>query len=403
MKLWARLRRGSRRIFTTRSLLFLASLAVLAGVIVTLTWSPPADPGVADEPARAERAIAERARAVTVISTSAASHAARIDGLAEVRPRWSSTLKSVVDGVLLEVSSELQPGARVSAGQVLAVVDPTAWQANLAEAENRLALAELNLLREQQEGVEARASWRESGLPGEPDSSLVLRAPQIDAAQGEVAAARAARDWATRQLEYTRIRAPFAGIVAARHVSRGESILPGEPIVEIVATHSFELALQVSPAQWRNLPEPVVGTVAELIEPEGAGRWRATVTRVGNSFDPTTRLRTLYLTVPDPLAGEVPLLPGAFVRVRISGRQVERTLELPESALTRSGHVWYVDGEDTLRRYAAAPLFTRPGRIYIPQPGPASSWRIVQYPLDSFMVGQTVRAVADGAGDTGKS
>ena len=385
------LRRLLRRF--SRPLLFLGSVAVLAAVILVFVLSPPPDPGngsVAES--------AARARTVTIVNTSAAAHAAQVVGLAEVRPRWSSTLRAVVDGVLLRVSADLQPGARVAAGQVLAIVDPTAWQANLAEAENRLELAELNLLRERQEAVEARQSWRESGLAGEPVSSLVLREPQIDAAKEEARAARAARDWAARQLEYTEIRAPFAGIVATRHVSRGESILPGEPVAAIFATDVFELALQVSETQWRALPAPVVGTAAELVDPEGSGRWRATVARVGGSVEPTTRMRTLHLAVDDPLEGASPLLPGLFVRVRLGGRRVERTLELPEGVLTRSGHVWYVDDEHTLRRYAAAPLFTRPGRIYVPEPGPATSWRIVRYPLDSFMVGQAVRPVVGGAG-----
>ncbi len=371
--------------------LFLGSVAVLATVVLVLLLLPPSAPASdsAGDPA-------SRERTVTVVHSSAASHTAQIVGLAEVRPRWSSTLRALVDGSLLEVSADLQPGARVAADQVLAVVDPSAWQANLAEAANRLELAELSLLREQQEALEARESWRESGLTGEPDSSLVLREPQIEAAKVEVEAARAARDWAARQLGYTRIRAPFAGVVAARHVSRGESILPGEPVAEIFATDVFELALQISEKQWRALPEPVLGTVADVAEPDGTGRWRATIARVSGSLDPTTRMRTLHLTVDDPLVGERPLLPGSFVSISVSGRQTERTLELPEGVLTRSGHVWFVDGDDTLRRYATAPLFTRPGRIYVPEPGQAPSWRIVRYPLDSFLVGQAVQPLEDG-------
>ena len=390
MSLQQRWRRFWRSLLYSRTFFLLGSLAILAVVILMLLASPQSDDTAA--------APAAQTRTVTVVSASAAAHAAQIVGLAEVQPRWSSTLRAVVDGVLIEVSADLQPGARVASGQVLAVVDPTAWEANLAEAENRLGLAELSLLREQQEAVEARESWRESGLIGKPASSLVLREPQIEAAKVELEAARAARDWAERQLAYTQIRAPFAGIVATRHVSRGESILPGEPVAEIFAIDVFELALQISETQWHALPESIVGTPAELVAPGGSGRWRATVARVNTSIDPSTRMRTLHLTVDDPLEGEAPLLPGSFVRVRIEGQPVEKTLELPEGVLTRSGHVWYVDADDTLRRYATAALFTHPGHIYVPEPSPAASWRIVRYPLDSFMVGQTVHAVTDGAG-----
>ena len=366
----------------------LGSLGILASITLWLGLSSGSDGAQVDPPARA-------ARTVTVVGASAASHRAEIVGLAEVNARWSSNLRAQVGGALTLVSDALQPGARVNAGELLARIDRTPWLANLAEAENRLALAELELLREQQEAEEARTSWRDSGLPGEPESDLVLRVPQIEAAGVQVEAARTARDWAARQLEHAEIRAPFAGIVAARHISRGESVLEGEVVAQILATEVFEVAVQASEAQWRHLADPVIGTAAELTDPKGPGRWRAEVARVAGSVDETTRMRKLYLTVADPLEGPEPLLPGAFVRVHLAGARVDRVLELPEGVLTRRGHVWFVDEDDTLRRFEAEVLFTRPGRIYVAEPVPAESWRIARYPLAGFMVGQGVRPVLD--------
>ncbi len=335
-------------------------------------------------------APSERVRTVTVVQATAGAHAAEITGFAEVQPRWSSTLRAQVSGTLVSVAKAFQPGARVTAGQVLAVIDSIAWTANLAEAENRLGLAELALLREQQEADEARRSWRESGFSGEPDSRLVLREPQIEAARSERDAARAARDWAAQQLAYTRIRAPFTGVVTVRHISRGESILQGEPVASIYATDAFELALPVPETQWPNLPDPVIGTVADLVASDGPGRWQAMVVRQGAAIDPTTRMRTLYLSVNRPLAADPPLLPGTFVQARLRGRRVDKLLELPEGVLTRKGQIWYVDEGNRLNRFEATPLFTREGRVYIAEPEPRSSWPIVRYPLESYLVGQIV-------------
>ncbi|MEM9557136.1 MAG: efflux RND transporter periplasmic adaptor subunit [Acidobacteriota bacterium] len=370
-----------------RRVVLLGAAAVLVSVLIWLGFAG----GENETGAGPERPP----RTVTVVETSATRHAAEIVGLAEVRPRWTSTLRARVGGVLSKVSDDLQPGARVDAGELLVTIDRTPWLANLAEAESRLVFAELELVRERAEADEARDSWRASGLPGEPASGLVLRGPQIEAAEVQVETARAARDWAERQLDFTQIRAPFAGLVAQRYVSRGESILEGEAVAQIVATEVFELALQVSEIQWRRLAAPVVGTAAELVAPEGTGRWRAEVVRVGGSIDETTRMRTLHLAVTDPLASEVPLLPGSFVRVHLRGDALDRVLELPEGVLTRGGHIWYVDEDDTLRRFSTEPLFTRPGRLYVAEPRQASGWRIVRHPLDSFMVGQAVRPERD--------
>ena len=363
---------------------------VLMTLIVFFAWSEPPGPDEAT-------ASPERIRAVTVVQATAGAHAAEITGFAEVQPRWSSTLRAQVSGTLISVAKAFQPGAQVTAGQVLAVIDSTAWTANLAEAENRLGLAELALLREQQEADEARRSWRESGFSGEPDSRLVLREPQIEAVRSERDAARAARDWAVQQLSFTRIRAPFTGIVTVRHISRGESILEGEPVASIYATDAFELAMPVPETQWPNLPDPVIGTTADLVASDGPGRWQATVVRQGAAIDPTTRMRTLYLSVNRPLAADPPLLPGTFVQAHLRGRPVAGLLELPEGVLTRTGHVWYVDGDDKLNRFEAASLFTREGHVYIAEPESQPAWRIVRYPLESYLVGQTVLPERVGA------
>lgn len=367
-----------------RTVVFLGAFMVLMALIAFFAWSeaPGPDEATTDQ--------AERVRTVTVVEVSADTHAVEITGFAEVHPRWSSTLRAQVSGTLVSVAQAFQPGAEVKAGEMLAVVDSTAWVANLAEAENRLGLAELSLLREQQEADEARRSWRESGLSGEPDSRLVLYEPQIEAARSERDAARAARDWAAEQLTYTRIRAPFTGVITVRHISRGESILEGEPVAQIYATDAFELALPVPEAQWPNLPDPVIGTTADLVASDGPGRWQATVVRQGATIDPTTRMRTLYLSVHRPLAADPSLLPGTFVQVHLRGRPVDRLLELPEGVLTRNGHVWYVDDDGKLNRFETTPLFTRQGHVYIAEPESRPAWRIVRYPLESYLVGQTV-------------
>jgi|GEM_PF-638112 len=367
-----------------RTVVFLGALAVFLSLIAFFVLSEP------PVPVDTSTTSSERVRTVTVVQATASSHAAEITGFAEVQPRWSSALRAQVSGTLVHVANAFQPGAQVRAGQTLAIIDSTAWAANLAEAENRLGLAELALLREQQEADEARRSWRESGLSGEPDSRLVLHEPQIEAVRKEQNAARAARDWAAQQLAHTRIRAPFNGIVTVRHISRGESILQGEPVAEIYATNAFELTLPVPETQWPNLPDPIIGASADLVATDGPGQWRAKIIRQGAAIDPTTRMRSLYLSVNRPLATDSPLLPGTFVEVHIRGRHVDKLLELPEGVLTRKGHVWYVDEENQLNRFEATSLFTREGHVYVAEPESQPTWRIVRYPLESYIVGQAV-------------
>jgi RND family efflux transporter MFP subunit len=381
----------------SRIVTLVGSIVVLATVIILIVLS--SNPGEAQEQ---ERASEPPPRTVTVVTAEAETHAAEIVGLAEARPLWSSTLRAQVSGLLIEVSSKLQPGVRVPEGMPLMVVDPAPFEARLAEAEHVLDEAELELARAQNEADEARQSWNDSGLTGEPGSSLVLHGPQLEAAATRCEAARAARDWAARQLEHTVIRAPFDCVVLSRRVSRGELVQEGEPVAEVYSTDALEVELLLSQEQWLLLPDALVGRPAELVDPGSGQRWGASITRPGRSIDPATRMRSLYLLVDKPLDTDPPLLPGSFVQVHLQGREVAGLLELPESALTPRGQVWYVDDQSKLRSFEAAPALTATGIIYVPEPFPMPAWRVVKHPLESYLSGQVVRPLVEDQAEPGE-
>ena len=64
-------------------------------------------------------------------------------------------------------------------------------------------------------------------LQGEYDQALASR----DAASARVTAARSAVETAEQQVEYTLVRAPYAGIVTERHVQVGETVGVGQPLM----------------------------------------------------------------------------------------------------------------------------------------------------------------------------
>ncbi len=336
-------------------------------------------------------------RRLTVVTAQPTAHAAEVSGFAEVQPRWTSTLRAEVGGRLTSISDELQPGSRVRSGEVLATIDPTAWRANLSEAKNRVATAELELLRARQTADEARRAWDESGLRGEPTSPLALHAPQVAAAHAEFDAAEEAYRWAAARLEQTTVRAPFDALVETASVSLGETVLEGQPIVTLLSTEALRIALPLSDEQWANLPDPPLHAEGTLHSSGGDTLGRATVLHGGGAFDRSTRTRTLHLEVSEALESE--LLPGAFVEVRLRGRTVPGLLRLPEAVLTRSGTIWYLDTGDALRRYSVRPVFSTPGYIYVPPPeGAEAPWRIARYPLDTFLVGTVVEPNLDAGG-----
>ena len=66
-----------------------------------------------------------------------------------------------------------------------------------------------------------------------------------DAAQARLNAARSGVDTANEQLEYTVVRAPYAGIVAKRHVELGELVSPGQPLISGLSLQSLRVNVDV--------------------------------------------------------------------------------------------------------------------------------------------------------------
>lgn len=143
------------------------------------------------------------------------------------RPSWSAggsvmaaqsvDLVAQVSGEIELLAPEAVPGAVLKKGTLLAQLDKTNYQLALREAEAALAQAKAALAIEQGQVSLAQAEYDLSGVElSDSDKSLVLRKPQLQAAEADIAAAHAAVDQAKANLKRTDIRMPFDGQVQSR-------------------------------------------------------------------------------------------------------------------------------------------------------------------------------------------
>lgn len=131
---------------------------------------------------------------------------------------------------------------RVATGQVLLRLTAVEQQAGAEAARAQLRAAEASAL-------EAQANYARYAALG--DKQFVSRL-QLDQAKAARDAAVASRDAARAQLaqagqqaDYTVVRAPFAGVLSARRVEPGESIVPGQPLVSVYAPGALRVQVQV--------------------------------------------------------------------------------------------------------------------------------------------------------------
>ena len=167
-------------------------------------------------------------------------------------PGWDGVVEAVRRADLSAQTSgrvatiQVDVNDRVKAGDVLLRITAVEQDAGANTARAQLRAAEAS-------AAEAEQTYRRyAALAGNQYVSKL----QLDQARATRDAAVAARDAARAQLAqaaqqaaYTVVRAPFAGVVAARDVEPGETVSPGQPLVSVYEPR--ELRIEVTVPQTR--------------------------------------------------------------------------------------------------------------------------------------------------------
>lgn len=357
--------------------LFLA-VALLAAVVLLLFE--------AEDTADVEHtATPPPAPAVSVLTVAPGPARAVVSVFAELRPRWDAELRSAVSGRIIAVHEGALAGARAAKGTPLFSIEKTRYETAVAAAELTLEQAKLTLLQARNKVTVAERQFARDGVS--PPNDLALHLPQLRIAERNVASAEAQLQAALRELEESEVTAPFSGFVTRRLASLGQTVSAGDPLLQLSDDHQFEITAEVSQQDWNLLQQPLSGQMADLYHRDSRLLGQARIRQGGGFLDPRTRQVRIFLDVTDPKEG---VLAGDFLRVALRGRELPGTLTLPESTLTRAGHIWLVDGTGLLQRITPKVLFRHGGNITIDAPEGTGPWQVSRTPLASFLPGQRV-------------
>jgi RND family efflux transporter MFP subunit len=286
----------------------------------------------------------------------------RIETQGSVTPRTESDLVAEVAGRITWVSPNLAAGGFFEEDELLARIDARDYElaveraeAALTRAESELALARTHL--------ERHRSLAEQGVVSAAALDEAVNAERV--ATAAVRDAQAFRSQARRDLERSRVKAPFAGRVREKHVDVGQFVGRGAPVARIYAVDYAEVRLPIpdQEAAFVDLPIDYRGEVGDQEGPEVvlrarfAGRqysWTGTIVRTEGEIDPRTRMIQTVARVQDPYGRSAelerpPLAVGMFVKAEIRGRLLESVVVLPRAALRGPDQVVVVDAEDRLR------------------------------------------------------
>lgn len=308
----------------------------LAAMLLVLFSSP--------SHAQAKEAVVERA----IITEEV-----RLDGRIEAVQQ--STVSAQTSGTIVALPVDVDDV--VAAGDLIVQLDDTEQRARLNQARGNFQEAEASLLDARQR-VARIAPLAERGVASQAELDQAKN--QLSAAEARLAQATAAVDQAEEQLSYTRVVAPYGGIVTERHVEVGEAVTPSTPLLSGFSLEALRVVVSI-PQRYADLARQQRSATVTLSDGRVLNTGEMTFFPYA---DPNTHAFRVRMDLIDT-NGE--LFPGMLVRVGLPVGERE-ALWIPQQALIRRGElrgVYVLDEQDNQRLRQIRTGMVRDGRIEV--------------------------------------
>ena len=308
--------------------------------------------------------------------------------------RETAVLQAQVMGRVQQVL--VHEGDTVKAGQTLVVLDDSTLRASAAQADaavkaagNQVSAAESNadlaastLARYKQLQAEKSVSPQELD---EVTRRAEGEAAQVDALKAQENSAKAQAGGARAMLEYTRVRAPFAGVITARMVDPGAMAAPGVPLLQVDSTGPLQLDAAVD--------ESVIGAVHMGMKiplhmaSVSSGAMTGTVAQIVPAADPASHS---FLVKMD-LAPSRELRAGMYGTAEIA-TGTRQAILAPSSSVVMRGSLacaYALDGNGIAQlRYLT--LGSTQGKFVEILSGISAGERLVDEPADRDLAGKRI-------------
>jgi len=329
---------------------------IVVGILVVRPWQGRA---------RAVAADATGAPVVAVARVDREDLFREINFPAEFRPYTEVDLHAKVSGYVKDMKVDI--GDRVKAGQLLAVLE-------VPELREELDHAVAAHQRAQAEYRDAHLAYTRLVAVNQDHPNLIAQqdldtAEAHDAtAQGTVAATKADVDKDRTLVAYTRITAPFAGVITKRFADPGSLIQAGTasntqtmPLVRVSDNTLLRLDFPVSVDYVRGIR--IDAPVSVRVDSLGGRTFKGKIARFSAKVDDSTRTMVVEMEVPNP---SLELVPGMYATVMLRVDNSPRALAIPIEAVPPDGKsVLLVNGSQRLEERPVTLGLETPGRYEV--------------------------------------
>jgi len=260
-------------------------------------------------------------------------------GLGAVTPIYTVTIKSRVDGQLMEI--HYREGDTVHQGDLLIQIDPRPFEVQLTQAEGQMAKDEAALANARIDLTRYQTLLTQNAIPEQQVATQKALVAQDEAVvksdQGQI-------DSAKLNLVYCRITAPITGRVGLRLVDPGNIVHANDANGLLVITQIEPISILFTVAEDQ-LPTVMQKMRTSTLQVDAYDRdmkkklAQGTLTTVDNQIDQTTGTVRLRATFDNK---DNSLFPNQFVNARLLVQEKRGVVLLPSAAIQRSSSATFV-------------------------------------------------------------